>query len=205
MKIFEQFSNNFDRRLCLHDTSAITEDCIRYDFFGALVAEGHKTEYCILEFPHPHESFKKRKIDFVQWNEKLITKAIVEMKYYKRIPSGTPDKTGYMSKLIVDFLRLNFAHIGNSEKYFIMATDNVFKTYLTNEKNGFSNLLSAELGSEIDVSASDKKGKTTHFNKQILEGICATLDPVKLQIRVTRVFEKSISKEHSIYIFKING
>ena len=73
---FIKFADNFDRRLKHHDVRVISEDCLRYDFFGALVNLGSKTESFILEFPHPHNGFKNREIDFVQydWNRKRFNK-----------------------------------------------------------------------------------------------------------------------------------
>mgnify|MGYP000022794760 CR=1 FL=1 len=202
---FEKFADNFDLRLKAHEILVISEDCLRYDFFGTLISQGCNTERCVLEFPHPHESFIGREIDFIQYDEESKPIAIIEMKYYKRIPSNKQDRTGHMAKLIVDLLKLSFAEFENVEKYFIMATDSVMKTYINNDKNGFSQLLSSKIEEKIKVSPSDKKGKITHFNKIINKDICKCLNPIAVSIEVQRVFEKDISKDHSIYIFKINS
>ena len=200
---FEKFTDNFQKRLNSHSTDLISEDCLRYDFLGSLISSGVEISNCLLEFPHPHSEFKGREVDFVLINSNKEHLTAVEMKYFKKIPSNDQDRTGYMAKLIIDLLKLHYLALGVAKKYFIMATDNVMKVYLNNNRNGFSSLLSTPTGVEFSISAGLKNGKTTHFNKVILKDIKPTLDPFNKNIRLARIFEKDISNEHSIYIFEI--
>jgi|GEM_PF-4492123 len=202
---FERFTDNFQKRLNNHSSDLISEDCLRYDFFGSLISSGIEITNCLLEYPHPHSEFKGREVDFVLIGQDNKFLTAVEMKYFKKIPSNKQDRTGYMAKLIVDLLKLHHLTLGTAKKYFIMATDNIMRVYLNNNNNGFSSLLSTPIGVEFSISAGSKIGKQTHFNKTILKDIKPTLEPLKKHIKLARIFEKNISSEHSIYIFEIYG
>ncbi len=201
---FESFSDNFQSRLDKNNISLISEDCIRYDFFNALTLSGTKTADCILEYPHPHLSFKGREIDFVHTHKGNYLAAI-EMKYFKRLPSNKQDRTGYMAKFMVDLLKLHYLTLGDVDKYFILATDNVMKIYLNNIKNGFSSLLSTAIDEELTISPSSKNGKLKHFKNVLFKDVYRSLNPFNENIKLTRIFEKDFTDEHSIYVFKIHS
>jgi hypothetical protein len=204
-EVLDKFSEFFSKRLLAHPMENITEDCLRYDLFASFLQKDFNSDQYILEHPHPHANFLNRELDLVHINKENTYQFIIEMKYFKRLPSDKQDTTGYMAKLFIDFLKLYFANLNDARKYFIFATDEVMQTYINNESNGFSDLLSVELGSPIQVSGGMKKGKTKHFNDIVLKDIPASLDPLNKKFIISRKYEKVLPLNHKIYVFDVHG
>ncbi|EGQ8983015.1 hypothetical protein RV040_001436 [Vibrio alginolyticus] len=202
---FQIFSNNFSRRLERYSATDISEDCLRYDLFAAIMEIGYSADSCVLELSHPHLSFKGREIDLVTYTDECYPDSVVEMKYFKEIPSKKQDTTQYMAKLIVDLIKLKFASELGGNLYFVMATDHVMKRYISNSKNSFSNLFEKPLNTRFAVSPSDKSCKNSHFNKHIAKDISLDLFPLSHSIEIERVFEQELVDENAIYIFKVHG
>lgn len=201
-EIFNTFSNNFRNRIESHPIENITEDCLRYDLFAAFFKKFPETASYILEYPHPGEEFKGRELDFV-FLEDGIPSTILEMKYFKRLPSDKQDRTGYMAKLCVDLLKLHFCELETVQKFFVFATDDAMQIYMNNERNGFSTLLKSKIRTDIDFHCGMKSGKLDHFTKTIYKDIAASLAPMEKTFTISRSFEYKIPNNHMIYIFKV--
>ncbi len=202
---FQIFSGNFSKRLQRYPVKDITEDCLRYDFFAALLESGYSADSCVLELSHPHPSFNGREIDLVTYNNDSLPEFVLEMKYFKEIPSKKQDTTQYMAKLVVDLIKLKFASELGGSLYFVMATDHVMKNYISNKSNSFSKLFEEPLNTVFPISPSNKSSRNSHFNKNIAKDINLELFPLSNSIEIERVFEEQLVNGNAIYIFKVHG
>ncbi|AIV05881.1 hypothetical protein LA59_10515 [Vibrio harveyi] len=202
---FQIFSDNFSKRLQRYSAKDITEDCLRYDLFAALLESGYSADSCVLELSHPHPSFKGREIDLVTYRNDSRPESVVEMKYFKEIPSQKQDTTQYMAKLVVDLIKLKFTSELGGNLYFVMATDYVMKRYISNKSNSFSKLFDEPLNTVFSISPSDKSSKNSHFNKNIAKDINLELFPLSSAIKIERIFEDQLVNGNAIYIFQVHG
>lgn len=191
--IVDTFSNNLDIRLSYYGNqlNLVTEDCIRYEFYGALLSEYQSYEI-ILEYPHDY--LKQKEIDLVIINKSF--NSIFEFKYYRAIPSGQEDRTARMANIYVDIMKLKLSRVA-SEKYFVFITDAVMYGYLLRNEYGF---MIREIEFDFVVSSTHQTG--LNFGKVVNKKLPEDIN-MSLPISIKRVYYKALEQDHYLFVYKI--
>jgi len=214
---FSEFSKNINKRLKKHkNTEVISEDSMRYDFFASCLKNGISTENIILEYPHPHKAFSKKKVDSLvittqKYSFSTLSTSIlkyqppffaVEMKYLKEISSSSPDKTGKIANLMSDFLKISY--MPNYRKLIIFITDESMNNYIVND-NGFSIFHTLNINETANISVDMKKNKLIHYKKAFEKNFQSTIqeEAFKKKIKIKKVYYEQLVKMHHLYIFEL--
>ena len=162
--VFQQFAELLDQKLQLR--VSMTEDYVRKEFCGALLANRFKKGEIILEFPHP--VIAGAKIDI--WAQSRSVGAVaIEFKYDRGIPSGKnqprPQKAGDVFK---DIHRLSLVRQNtDAVAYFVYLTDNEMGYYFNNPANGHEQYFSLPVGQKLEINSAYFESKPKTFMNRI--------------------------------------
>jgi len=106
-KRHELFAGCLKTRIERYGAEYLSEDCIRYEYFTALL-ETEKCNSCdlLLEYPHPHSKYEKRKIDCVVMRRPGKAVEALEFKYFADGKLSTKPRLSAMGGLFADCYRL---------------------------------------------------------------------------------------------------
>lgn len=193
-EIVKGFASNLNMRFYFYQNqlNLVTEDCVRYEFYGQLLS--HFLSYEIV-LEYPHDTLKKKEIDLVLTNEK--NRSIYEFKYYRAIPSGQEDRTARIANMYVDIMKLKLSNVAN-DKYFVFVTDEVMYGYLLrNEYEYMVNQFS------FDFVASKSHQIGLNFGKVVYKKLSNDHD-ISQTTPVVRCYMEQLDQGHYLFIFKIN-
>lgn len=192
-EIMNRFSDSLDQRFKHYESqlNLVTEDCVRYEFYGVLLRQFLSHEI-VLEYPH--DTLPKKEIDLVLTNKK--NRSIYEFKYYRAIPSGQEDRTARMANIYVDLMKLKLSNIA-TDKYFVFVTDKVMYGYL--KRNQYEYMTNQEF---FDFKASDRHQVGLNFGKVVYKKLSDSHD-ITQTIQIQKLYLKQLEHGHSLFIYKV--
>ncbi|WP_155987738.1 hypothetical protein [Gorillibacterium massiliense] len=169
----------------------VTEDCIRYEFYGSLLSNVYPHEI-ILEYPH--DTLSQKEIDLVINNS--VLESIFEFKYYRAIPSGQEDRTARMANIYIDIMKLKLSNVA-TDKYFVFVTDSVMYGYCL--RNQYENMIQED---SFEFVVSPKHQEGLNFKKVVFKKLPESTD-MSTPIVIKRVYYKELEQDHYLFIYKI--
>jgi len=185
------FVKRIEGRIERHGRDSLSEDCIRYEYFTALL-EAEKLKSCdlLLEYFHPNLKFNKkgkRKIDCVLMDIANKPKEAIEFKLFPSRSNYAASVEG-IGSIFADCYRLLNTNI--PQKTIVLVSMGNMSKYINNPFNGF-NFLFEESSSEKYIDAAFINSiKAKGFLKSIKEKTFPEFLPFAFYMK--RVFLKTV-------------
>jgi len=199
-KRHELFAGRLKTRIGRHGAEYLSEDCIRYEYFTALL-ETEKCNSCdlLLEYPHPHSKYEKRKIDCVVMRRPGKAVEALEFKYFADGKLSTKPRLSAMGGLFADCYRLLDTDI--PQKIIVLVSTGKMTDYINNPKNRFDFLFDESCSRkerEIEAAFYKKIGGT--FISEIRKKTYPKFSPFAFFIK--RIFTER-ENDYTLAVFNI--
>ena len=191
--VFSQFADLLDARF--RKDMHTSEDAVRYTLFAAMLYQDIPADSLSFEYPHPHPTLERAKIDtWIQVDgEKPIA---IEFKYDRVIPSGqNQPKTQKAGSVFHDLYRLLLVNTSiGATCYFVYVTTAEMATYFTNPSNGHSAFFELLPGASIDIQSDYFSGKPLTFRDHSKK---------EFEAKIKGVLSRSLAADHSLRIYEV--
>ena len=191
--VFSQFADLLDARF--RKDIHTSEDAVRYTMFAAMLYQDIPADSLSFEYPHPHPTLKRAKID--TWlqidGEKPIA---IEFKYDRGIPSGLnlpgPQKAG---SVFYDLYRLLLVNTSiGATCYFVYVTTAEMAAYFTNPSNGHNAFFELLPSASIDILKGYFSGKSQTFRDH---------SKTEFEARIKGILSRSLAADHGLRIYEV--
>ncbi|MCL1992969.1 MAG: hypothetical protein FWG66_08485 [Spirochaetes bacterium] len=198
------FAERIKTRIERYEDDNLSEDCIRYEYFNALLeTEKRKTCDLVLEYPHPHPKLKseRRKIDCVIMDKQNKPIQAVEFKYFPPRSNHAASPEG-MGSIFADCYRLLLTKIPH--KTIVIVSLGNMTHYINNPKHGFDFLFASSADRKrIPIKKTFLDNiKSKGFHKTIEGKVYQDFSPFDFSLK--RVFKDDCnSADNVIAIFDV--